>query len=63
MTSQYDLLIHAYYGFTKIILRAIYLLQGADNQSELVPLITVNTVPQVKSQLYFEYGNNDGMRA
>lgn len=63
VTSQYDLLIHAYYGFTKIILRAIYLLQGADNQSELVPLITVNTVPQVKSQLYFEYGNNDGMRA
>ena len=63
MTSQYDLLIHTYYGFAKIILEAIYLMQGNDNQSDLIPLVTVNTVPQVKTELYFEYGNNDEMRA
>lgn len=62
MTGQYDLLVHMYYGFAKIILEAIYLMQGKDHQSELIPLITVNTVPQVKSQLYFEYGSNDEMR-
>lgn len=62
MTGQYDLLVHMYYGFAKIILEAIYLMQGKDHQSELIPLITVNTVPQVKSQLYFEYGSNDDMR-
>lgn len=62
MTGQYDLLIHTYYGFAKIILETIYLMQGKSNQSELIPLITVNTVPQVKSELYFEYGSSDEMR-
>lgn len=62
MTGQYDLLMHTYYGFAKVILEAIYLMQGRDHQSELVPLITVNTVPQVKSQLFFEYGKNDERR-
>lgn len=58
-TGQYDFLMHAYYGIAKKILQSIYLMQGKDPQSELVPLITVNTVPQVKTQLYFEVGNND----
>jgi len=63
MTGQYDLLIHTYYGFAKIIIETIYLIQEKEHQSELVPLITVNTVPQVNSELYFEYGNNDELRA
>lgn len=50
---------HAYYGITKRILEVIYLIQGEDAQSELVPLITVNTVPQVRSQMYFEEGDSD----
>ncbi len=62
MTGQYDLLIHTYYGFAKTILESIYLMQSQEHQSELIPLITVNTVPQVKSELYFEYGSNDEMR-
>ncbi len=62
MTGQYDLLVHTYYGFAKIILEVIYLMQGKNSQSDLVPLVTVNTVPQVKSELYFEYGYNDEMR-
>lgn len=58
-TGQYDFLMHAYYGITKKILEVIYLMQHKDVQSELIPLITVNTVPQVNSQLYFELGIDD----
>lgn len=61
-TGQYDFLMHTYYGISKKIIEAIYLMQGVDPQSELVLLITVNTVPQVKSQLYFECGKTDEMR-
>lgn len=60
-TGQYDFLMHAYYGIVKKIVETIYLVQGKDKQSELIPLITVNTVPQVKTQLYFEI-DNDGNR-
>lgn len=58
-TGQYDFLMHSYYGIAKKILEVIYLIQENDTQSELVPLITVNTVPQVKTQLYFEVGSDD----
>lgn len=58
-TGQYDFLMHAYFGVTKKILEVIYLSQGKDAQSELVPLITVNTVPQVRTQMYFELGEDD----
>lgn len=61
-TGQFDFLMHAYYGITKKIIETIYLIQGKDRQSELVPLITVNTVPQVRSQLYFELGSHDDRR-
>jgi len=61
-TGQYDFLMHTYYGISKRIIEAIYLMQKEDPQSELVPLITVNTVPQVHSHLYFECGNSDEMR-
>lgn len=61
-TGQFDFLMHAYYGITKKIIESIYLIQGNDRQSELVPLITVNTVPQVRSQLYFELGSHDDRR-
>lgn len=61
-TGQYDFLMHAYYGITKKIIEIIYRIQQKDNQSELVPLITVNTVPQVTTELFFEVGNHSGMR-
>lgn len=61
-TGQYDFLMHAYYGITKQIIELIYRLQGKHAQSELVPLITVNTVPQVRSQLYFELEKDDIIR-
>lgn len=61
-TGQYDYLMHAYYGISKKIIEIIYITQGNDPQSELIPLITVNTVPQVKSQLYLESEEPDRMR-
>lgn len=61
-TGQYDFLMHAYYGITKKIIEIIYRLQQTDNQSELVPFITVNMVPQVITELFFEIGSNSGMR-
>ncbi len=63
MTGQYDLLLHMYYGFAKIILETIYLMQGQEPKAEMVPLITVNTIPQVNSELYFDYSSASEMRA
>ena len=61
-TGQYDFLMHTCYGITKKIIEIIYRLQCTDSQSELVPFITVNTVPQVTTELFFEVGSNSGMR-
>ena len=54
-TGHYDFLMHAYYGITKKVIEAVYLMQGKDAQSELVPLLTINTEPQVKSNLFFNF--------
>lgn len=54
-TGQFDYLMHSLFGIAKKILNCIYLIKDNESQSELVPLITVNTVPQVKTQLYYEY--------
>lgn len=54
-TGHYDFLMHAYYGITKKIIEAVYLMQEKDAQSDLVPLMTINTVPQVESELFFNF--------
>lgn len=54
-TGQFDYLMHTYYGIVKKILSLIYLLQCDGKQSELVPFITVNIVPQVKTQIFYEH--------
>lgn len=54
-TGQFDYLMHTYYGIVKKILNLIYLLQCDGKQSELVPFITVNIVPQVKTQIFYEH--------
>lgn len=61
-TGQYDFLMHTYYGITKKIIEIIYRLQQSDKQSELVPFITVNTVPQVTTEMFFEVGKHNDMR-
>lgn len=53
-TGQFDYLMHTYYGIVKKILNLIYLLQCDGKQSELVPFITVNIVPQVKTEIFYE---------
>lgn len=54
-TGQFDYLMHTYYGIVKKILNLIYLLQCEGKQSELVPFITVNIVPQVKTEIFYEH--------
>ena len=54
-TGHYDFLMHAYYGIVKKVIEAVYFMQGDDAQSDLVPLLTVNTEPQVKSELFFQF--------
>lgn len=54
-TGHYDFLMHAYYGIAKKIIETIYLIQNKDSQSDLVPLLTVNTEPQVTSELFFQF--------
>ena len=54
-TGHFDYIMHSYYGVTKAILNIIYLIQNKSNQSELVTFITVNAIPQVKTQLFFEH--------
>lgn len=58
-TGQYDFLMHACYGIAKRVIESIYLMQEMDEQSELIPLITVNTEPQIISELFYEYQKND----
>ncbi len=60
-TGQYDFLMHAYYGISKEIIELVYYMQHEDPQSELVPLLTVNTEPQVKSELFYLF-DKDGVR-
>lgn len=56
-TSEYDLLLHMYYGAVKEILTYVY---GKEEdgrqgeQSELIPLIHFELAPKVSSELYFE---------
>lgn len=53
-TGQQDYLLHAYFGIVKKILQIVYLTHKHNQQSELVPLITVDVVPIVESTLYYE---------
>ena len=51
-TGQLDFILHAYYGLIKTILEIFYRLKAKEKQSELVPLLTVNNVPNVTSYQY-----------
>lgn len=56
-TSQYDLLVHMYYGAVKHILSIIYQSKSDkcfSKQSTLVPLIRFEPVPEIKSHLFFD---------
>ncbi len=55
-TGQNNLTLYAYFGIVKDILKLIYSMQDMSCQCEIVPLISVDTVPIIESALFQEYG-------
>jgi len=53
-TSSYDMLLHAYFGIVKSIIQLLYSRKKSQIQCELIPMITVDMVPVVGSEMYIE---------
>ena len=53
-TGQEDSIVRCYMGIIKEILKVAYNLEGVNKQSEIVPIVTVDTVPIIESELYFD---------
>ena len=52
-TGQEDSILFCYMGIIKEILETAYTLKGNSYQCEIVPIVTVDTVPIINSELYF----------
>lgn len=57
-TGQNNLTLYAYFGIVKDILTLIYSMQDMTRQAEIIPLISADTVPIIKSDLFAEYENS-----
>lgn len=53
-TGQEDGLLFCYMGMIKEILETAYQLDSCNMQSEIVPIVTVDVVPIIESELYFD---------
>lgn len=53
-TGQEDSIMFCYMGIIKEILRTAYMLESCNKQSEIIPLVTVDVVPVIESELYFD---------
>ncbi|MCM1256278.1 MAG: hypothetical protein NC307_00295, partial [Roseburia sp.] len=53
-TGQEDSVLFCYMGIIKEILRVAYSLESCNKQSEIIPLVTVDVVPVIESDLYFD---------
>lgn len=53
-TGQEDCVLYAYMGIIKEILETVYKLKSFNKQSEIVPIVTVDVVPIIESELYFD---------
>lgn len=53
-TGQEDSVMFCYMGIIKEILRVAYSLKSYNKQSEIIPLVTVDVVPVIESDLYFD---------
>lgn len=53
-TGQEDSVLFCYMGIIKGILKVAYSLESCNKQSEIVPLVTVDVVPVIESDLYFD---------
>lgn len=60
--EQVDLTLHAYYGIVKEVVSVIYANAG-ENQSPLVPLITLTPMTKVASELYFDNPRESNLAA
>lgn len=58
-TGQNNLTLYAYFGIVKDIIELIYSMQRMCKQSQLIPLILVDTVPIIQSVLFSDYGEPD----
>lgn len=50
--GQYDLILHAYYGLQKYLINLAYQLNSTEWQPELIPMYTIDVVPELKIRLY-----------
>lgn len=53
-TGNEDCIMFGYMGIIKEILETVYKLDGINMQSEIVPIVTVDAVPIIESDLYFD---------
>lgn len=53
-TGQEDSVLFCYMGIIKHILQTAYGLEGVNSQCEIVPIVTVDVVPIIESELYFD---------
>lgn len=53
-TGQEDSVLFCYMGIIKEILKVAYNLESCNKQSEIIPLVTVDVVPVIESDLYFD---------
>ena len=53
-TGQEDCMLFGYMNIIKEILRQAYCLNGINDQTEIIPIVTVDTVPIIESALYFD---------
>lgn len=51
-TGQEDCILFGYMGIIKEILRVAYQLESCNKQSEIIPIVTVDVVPIIESDLY-----------
>lgn len=61
-TGQEDGVLFCYMGIIKKILKTAYQLESCNMQSEIIPIVTVDVVPIIESELYFDkavYGKGE----
>ena len=51
-TGQEDCILYGYMGIIKEILHVAYQLESCNKQSEIIPIVTVDVVPIIESDLY-----------
>lgn len=50
--GQYDMILHAYYGLEKYLLKLAYMLPHDDVQPTLIPIFTIDVIPEIRTDMY-----------